>query len=112
MRRRMCAAILGLEAVAYVLVTPVLISIADVAWGTATAIGVGLLVACVLVAGMLRRPWAYGVGWAIQAVAILLGFVVHAMFVLGVIFLTLWWVSWSLGGRIDEERAAADRVRS
>lgn len=107
LRRSMCAAILGLEAVVLFLTTPVMISLADISWQVACAIGIGLMVLCILVAGMLRAPWAYGLGWAIQIVAIALGFVVPVMWGLGVIFLALWWIAYAMGGRIDAERAAA-----
>jgi len=106
-RRGMCAAVLALEAITLGLTTPVMISIADVSTGAAVAIGVGLMVACLLVAGLLRRPWAYGLGWAIQVAAVALGFVVGIMFVLGGIFALLWGMADLLGRRIDRERAAA-----
>jgi hypothetical protein len=84
-----------------------MISVSDVSTGAAVGIGVGLLVACLLVAGMLRRPWAYTLGWAIQVAAVALGFVVGIMFVLGGIFALLWGMADVLGRRIDRERAAA-----
>jgi hypothetical protein len=106
-RRGMCAAVLALEAITLGLTTPVMISVSDVSTGAAVGIGVGLLVACLLVAGMLRRPWAYTLGWAIQVAAVALGFVVGIMFVLGGIFALLWGMADVLGRRIDRERAAA-----
>ncbi|GAB7004576.1 hypothetical protein JCM18899A_20490 [Nocardioides sp. AN3] len=106
-RRGMCAAVLALEAITLGLTTPVMISISDVATGWALAIGLGLVVACVVVAGLLRRPWAYALGWAIQVAALALGFVVGIMFVLGGIFALLWGMADLLGRRIDRERAAA-----
>ena len=72
-RRGMCAAILSLEAITLGLTTPVLITIADVPTRTALGIGLGLMLACLLLAGMLRGEWAYWLGWAIQLVAIGLG---------------------------------------
>jgi hypothetical protein len=103
----MCAAVLSLEAITLGLTTPVMISVSDVATGTALAIGLGLVVLCLVVAGLLRRPWAYALGWAIQVAAIALGFVVSIMFVLGGIFALLWACADLLGRRIDRERAAA-----
>ena len=76
MQRRLCAAILALEAIVLGLTTPVLISVAGVATATALWIGLGLTVSCILVAGLLRFGWAYGLGWAIQVAAIALGFVI------------------------------------
>jgi hypothetical protein len=105
MRRRLCAAILLLEAIAFGLSTPVLISVAGVATATGLWIGLGLTVACLLVAGLLRFGWAYWLGWAIQVAAIAVGFVVPTMFVLGAIFLGLWATAWVLGRKIEVERA-------
>jgi len=106
LKRSMCAAILSLEAVVLGLTTPVMISVSDVSWQVATAVGVGLMLACILVAGMLRRPSAYVVGWAIQVAAIGLGFVVPVMFGLGAVFLALWWAAYAVGAKIDREKAA------
>ena len=61
-RRGMCAAILALEGVTLGLTTPVLISIADVDTSTALWVGLGLAVACFVLAGMLRGEWAYALG--------------------------------------------------
>jgi hypothetical protein len=105
MLRRLCAAILSLEAIAFGLATPVLISVAGVSTAMALWIGLGLTVACILVAGLLRFPWAYGLGWAIQVAALALGFEIGSMFALGAIFLALWATAWFLGRKIERERA-------
>lgn len=106
-RRGMCAAILCLEAIALGLTTPVMVSVADVAVGTALAVGLGLMVVCLLLAGMLRSEWAYRAGWVVQVAAIGLGFVIPLMFVLGAIFALLWGTADFLGRKIERERAAA-----
>lgn len=106
-RRGMCAAILALEAIVLGLTTPVMVAVSDVAVGPALAVGIGLTVVCLLLAGMLRREWAYGAGWAVQVAAIALGFVVPMMFVLGAIFALLWGTGYFLGRHIEAERAAA-----
>ncbi|WKN49782.1 DUF4233 domain-containing protein [Nocardioides sp. Arc9.136] len=106
-RRGMCAAILCLEAIALGLTTPVMISVADVDTGVALSIGLGLMVVCLLLSGMLRKPWAYGAGWAVQLAAVALGFVVPIMFVLGGIFALLWGTADLLGRKIERERAEA-----
>ena len=105
-RRGMCAAVLALEAVTLGLTTPVMISIADVDTGTALGVGLGLMAACLLVAGLLRGEWAYLLGWAIQVAAIGMGLVVTIMFVLGPIFAILWGTAYFLGRKIERERAA------
>jgi len=106
-RRGMCAAVLCLEAIALGLTTPVLITIAGVDTGTALAVGLGLAVVCLLLAGMLRAEWAYVLGYVVQAAAIGLGFVIGVMFGLGLIFAALWAGADLLGRKIERERAAA-----
>ena len=106
-RRGMCAAVLSLEAITLGLTTPVMISVSGVDTATALWVGLGLCVACLLLAGMLRAEWAYGFGWVIQGAAIGLGFVIPFMFVLGVIFALLWGSAYFLGRKIERERAAA-----
>src|SRR4051812_31352811 len=106
-RRGMCAAVLSLEAITLGLTTPVMISVAGVDTATALWIGLGLAVACLLLAGMLRREWAYSLGWVIQGAAIGLGVVIPMMFVLGGIFAVLWGSAYFLGIKIERERAAA-----
>jgi hypothetical protein len=103
----MCAAILSLEAVVLGLTTPVMINLADVPWRTACTVGLGLCVACLLLAGLLRSEVAYAVGWVIQIAAIALGFVIPLMFGLGAIFALLWGTAYFLGRRIERDRAAA-----
>ena len=105
MQRRLCAAILFLEAIAFGLSTPVLISIAGVSTAAALWIGLGLTIGCILVAGLLRFAWAYWLGWALQFGAIAVGFEVPAMFFLGAVFLALWATAYFLGRRIEIERA-------
>jgi len=106
LQRSMCSAILGLESVVMLLTTPVMISLTDVPWQVALAIGAGLTVVCIVLAGMLRAPWAFHVGWAVQVAAIALGFVIPVMFGLGAVFLALWWSAFAVGRRIDREKAA------
>ena len=105
-QRSLCAAILTLEAVVLGLTTPVLISVASVGTSTGLMVGLGLALACVLAAGMLRRAWGYWLGWAIQVAALGLGFVIAMMFFLGAIFASLWAGAYFLGAKIDQEKAA------
>jgi hypothetical protein len=106
-KRRLCSAILFLEAIALGLVTPVLIGVAGVDRSTALWLGLGLCGACLVVAGLLRSRWAYALGWLIQLGAILLGLEVGSMYFLGGIFLLLWGTAYFLGQKIETERAQA-----
>ncbi|MBD3913095.1 DUF4233 domain-containing protein [Nocardioides hwasunensis] len=103
----MCAAVLSLEAITLGLTTPVMITIAGVGTATALSVGLGLALVCLLLAGALRAEWAYGAGYAVQAAAVALGFVIPVMFVLGAIFAALWATADLLGRKIERERAAA-----
>lgn len=101
----LCAGMLILQAVVLFLTTPVLLSLTDVPTWLGVAIGIGLTVLCVVAAGMVRRPGGMQLGWAIQAITFLMGFVITAMFALGLVFGSLWAGSYYLGARIDRERA-------
>ena len=103
----MCAAVLTLEAVVVALTAPVAIAVSDVSPGTAIPVGLGLAVACVLAAGMLRTRRGYDLGWVVQGAAIALGFLVTSMFFLGVLFALLWGTADLLGRKIERERAEA-----
>lgn len=104
-QRSMCAGMLGLQSVVLFLVGLLLPSATDLGFGAGIGIGLGLGALCVLAAGLMRTPVGGWLGWGIQAASIALGFVVTAMFALGVIFLALYAGSWFLGARIDQEKA-------
>jgi hypothetical protein len=105
--RSLAAIVLGFEAIVLALTTPVLISIAHVGTGTALGVGLGLAALAVLAAGLLRNRAGYVLGWAVQAGAVGLGFVVPVMFVLGLAFAAFWVMAIVLGRRIEEARRAA-----
>ena len=104
-RRAMCAAMLTLQAIVLGLTTPVMISVAEVDVAIALVIGLGLTVACIVTAGLLRRPWAYAIGWGIQVASLALGVVIPMMFFLGAIFAALWAAAYFLGAKVDREKA-------
>ena len=65
-----------------------------------------LALACLLVAGLLRRPWGYTAGTVLQVAVVATGFWVPTMFFLGLVFAALWIVALRTGARIERERAA------
>jgi hypothetical protein len=103
-QRAMCAGMLGLESMVLLLTTPVMLSLTEVGTVTALVIGLGLTLACLVAAGMMRRPVGAALGWAVQVAAVGLGFLVPAMFALGLVFLALYGGSFFLGAKIDRER--------
>ncbi|MGW7288561.1 DUF4233 domain-containing protein [Streptomyces sp. NPDC054847] len=69
-----------------------------------TVCGVAMLLS-LLLCGMITRPGGTQLGWALQIALIASGFVVPAMFFLGVLFGGLWWASIHYGRKIDEAKA-------
>ncbi|MDE0774876.1 DUF4233 domain-containing protein [Nocardioides sp.] len=106
-RRGMCSAVLFLEAITLGLSTPVMIAVADVSPAVALPVGLGLALLSIVASGLLRAEWAYGLGWAIQGAAVVLGFLVTTMFFLGAVFALLWGSADLLGRKIERERAEA-----
>jgi hypothetical protein len=104
-RRSLCAAMLVLQAIVLFLTGVVTIGLTDLGATTSLVGGLCLALVCVLVAGLLGRPFGYAAGWAVQVLSIALGFVVTAMFFLGAVFAALWATAYFLGDRIDRERA-------
>ncbi len=105
-RQTMCAAVLAFECIVLGLVTPVLISVEGIASGIALPIGLGLAVAALLIAALLRFEAAYVAGFVLQVAAVGLGFVVSVMLLLGLVFGGLWTTAYVLGRKIDQQRAA------
>ncbi|HEY0869701.1 MAG TPA: DUF4233 domain-containing protein [Acidothermaceae bacterium] len=96
-KRRLTSSVLSMEFVVFWLAIIVAIVQSHVRVAVAVAVGGALAVGCVAVAAMIRRSWAYKAGGALQVLAILCGFVVPAMFVVGVLFAVLWTVAVRLG---------------
>jgi len=86
----------------------VLITVEGVGTGTGLAVGLGMAAAAVVIAGLLRREWAYYAGFGLQVAAIGLGFVVPVMFALGVVFGGLWTAAYLLGRKIEREQGRAE----
>jgi hypothetical protein len=105
-RRLMCTAVLGFECVVLALVTPVLIAVNDMSTPVALAIGLGLAVAALVIAGLLGFEWAYYAGFALQVAALAVGLLVTAMVVLALVFGGLWTAAYVLGKRIEAQQAA------
>jgi len=101
--RRMCAMVLVCEALVIALAIPVAISVAHADATAAAIAGGGAALAAVLLSGLLRYRPAYVAGSVLQILVIAAGFVVPAMFILGVIFGALWitaiWLGRSVEGR-------------
>lgn len=103
--RVIAASVLTFEAIIVVLAIPVAITLGGVDPAVAGVVGGALAVLCVAVAGSLRRPWGYAAGWMVQGLILLSGVVVHAMLIVGGIFVALWWIGLRVGQRGEQVRA-------
>jgi hypothetical protein len=73
------------------------------------SVGIALSIVLVLACAVLSKPWGVGLGWILQLVLILAGFVEPMMFLVGALFALAWWYGIRTGIRIDRE--AAQRAR-
>jgi uncharacterized protein DUF4233 len=96
-KRRLTSSVLAMEVVVFWLAIIVAIVQENVSLAAALSVGGALAVGCIVIAGMIRRPWAYLAGGVLQVLAIACGVVVPAMFVVGGIFAVLWIVSVRMG---------------
>ena len=103
----MCAAILVFEGMVVFFAMLVALDLSDVDDATLWVVGSSALVACVLLAGLLRRPWAIAAGSVLQILIIGTGVVVHTMYFLGALFAGLWFLAIFLGRRVERLQAAA-----
>lgn len=106
MTARLAAAVLVLEAFLVFFATLVASRTASLPGEVVWAGGLGLAVVCVLAAGVVRRPRGLAVGTAVQVAILLTGIWVPLMWVLGAVFLAVWFWMVSIGRRIDRDRAA------
>lgn len=84
----------------------VAMQLSDVSTTVVWAVSGTAMLLSLLLCGMLGRPGGVQLGWALQIALIASGFVVSAMFFLGVCFAGLWWASVRFGRKVDELKAA------
>ena len=108
--RSVLSAILVFEAIVVALAIPVAILVGNVDGGLAGAVGGGVAVACLICVGLLRFGFGRVVGSVLQVVALLLGFAVPLMFVLGAVFGALWFVCLVQDRRLAALRAERDKA--
>jgi hypothetical protein len=99
-------AILIFEVIVFGLAVPVMILVSEVPLGLAVGLGGGAALLALVSAGLLRRPAGYLIGWCVQLVGVVLGFLTAAMFFVGAMFLALWLVTFLLGKRLDHPAVA------
>ena len=103
--RVIAASVLTFEGLIVLLAIPVAVTLGGIEPSVAISGGLALAVLCLLVAGSLSRPWGYQAGWVVQGLVLASGFVVHAMFLVGGLFVALWVVGLRVGRRGEELHA-------
>lgn len=93
-------AILLLEAIVVALAIPVALAVDDRGATSAVVLGV-LAILLALGSGAVRRRRGVAVGWVLQVLVLLSGFVVPALAVLGLIFLGVWVLGVIYGAKGD-----------
>ncbi len=71
-------------------------------WAIVAGAVVGL--ACIVVAGMITKPWAIAAGWIIQVVIALAAFLEPAILLVVLIFGGMWAYATIMGARLDARR--------
>jgi hypothetical protein len=107
MTKRMASSVLCFEAFVILFFALVAMKLSSLGAGTVWALCGPAMAVSILLCGMLRKQWAYGVGWALQVALIVSGFVVTDMFFIGGVFTLLWLYALKEGRRIDAEKAEA-----
>jgi hypothetical protein len=105
--RGICAAVLVFEGMVVFFAMLVALDLSSVDNATLWWVGSTAFVACVVLAGLLRRRWAITAGSVLQLLIIGTGFVVPTMFFLGALFAGLWFLALFLGRRVERLQAAA-----
>jgi hypothetical protein len=83
------AGVLGLEALV-VLLIPRAIAFTTGLGPVRTGICIGVAVALIVGAALLRRPWGIAVGSILQVVFLATGFMIATMFLVGALFIAIW----------------------
>jgi hypothetical protein len=67
-----------------------------------------LFVVLLVLSRMVTRPGGYVAGSVVQVPVLALGLLLPMMYLVGGVFVVMWFVALRLGGRVDAERAAYD----
>lgn len=98
------SSVLALEAIVVLLAIPIAINNANINALLALSVGAVIALLMLITIGFISKPIAIPIGWALQVVTIILGFVVPAMFVVGGVFAILWYFAVKNGRSIDRAR--------
>lgn len=101
--------VLAFEAIVVILLIPVAITVGTVSgppWVFIT-VGIALVIALILTAGFVTRPWGVAVGWILQVLILATTVLVPAMLVVGGIFTLLWALAIRWSRRVENMKNQA-----
>ena len=98
-------AVLLLEALLVALAIPVAVTTTGRGAAAGWVLG-GLALLLLVASGLARRPVGVTIGWVLQAAVLATGFLVPAMFALGLLFLAVWITALVYGAKADRAAAA------
>jgi hypothetical protein len=103
-RRSLASIVLGFETIIVFLAALLLFGLGSIpAW---LALGGGALLCLVMVAviALLRYRWSYAIGWLVQVIVVMAGFVNPTMFIVGAMFTAMWAYCMVTGSRVDNHK--------
>ncbi len=111
-RESLLAIVLGFEAIVVGLGVLTMLGLKSI--NLVQAIFGGGLVIALLIVGALLARFTVGIvlGWLAQAAVMATGFIVGAMFVVGIVFTAMWVYALVQGGRIDQAKKARSSRQS
>ena len=103
--------VLTLEAFLVVFVALALYGLNRETLSPVLVLGIGALVAlvCIFTCALLKKPLGYAIGWGLQLLLVLSGFLMTSMFFIGAAFAATWWYAVTKGRALDLETARRAR---
>jgi hypothetical protein len=95
--------ILLFEVVVFGLAVPVMVLVSNVPLAISAGFAGGAALLALVAAAMMRRPAGYPLGWLTQLAGVALGVLTSAMFLVGLLFLALWVLTFVLGKRLEAQ---------
>jgi uncharacterized membrane protein len=106
--------VLVLEAFLAIFVALALFGLTRAQWSPVLVLGTGAVIAllCIFTCALLRKPLGFAIGWALQLLFILSGFLLTSMFFIGAAFAATWWYAVTKGRSMDLETASRAREQA
>jgi hypothetical protein len=111
-RQNLGAIVLGFESVVMFFAALVIFGLKALPAPVALIGGAVLCILLLANAALLRYPWGYGLGWALQGVIALACILVPLLSIVAAIFIGLWIYCMVKGSQIDRANAAAASAAS